>query len=117
MTPPTPEQRRQAQMIWRFMTPDERAAIPWECPVCHEQRRLGLRVRRGRYRGWCSLCANHARIDASTAAVSARKRRARADRTCQGCGATFTPARADGRYCCGACRQAAYRARRKQPAP
>jgi hypothetical protein len=33
-------------------------------------------------------------------------------RKCAGCGATFTPGRADGRYCSGACRQAAYRHRK-----
>jgi hypothetical protein len=35
----------------------------------------------------------------------------RANRPCETCGDTFTPPRADGRYCSDACRQRAYRAR------
>ena len=45
---------------------------------------------------------------------SARRRRERAEprpRTCDACGAAFTPPRKDGRYCSPACRQRAYRHR------
>lgn len=35
-----------------------------------------------------------------------------APRECAACGSTFTPSRADARYCSPACRQRAYRARR-----
>ena len=114
--PPTPDELRLAQLAWRVMNSDERRAflfsISWECPRCHRDVRLGRRVRRGRHRGWCWLCAHRARTDARTAAVSARKRRARADRKCEGCGTLFTPARSDGRFCSNACRQAMYRKRK-----
>jgi len=76
-----------------------------DCPVCGV-RHTGLPTY-GRFRGYCWPCRDAARL------ALARKRRAqrRANRTCEHCGATFTPTRADGRYCSGACRQAAYRER------
>lgn len=62
----------------------------------------------------CSAVAEAARVARLNAAVSARRAEARAARkaTCAGCGSTFTPTRADARYCSGACRVAAHRARR-----
>ena len=63
---------------------------------------------RGRWRDYCWRCA----LDAQNALLREQRAQARADRTCQTCGAVFTPARADGRFCSGACRQAAYRQRR-----
>jgi hypothetical protein len=36
------------------------------------------------------------------------------DVTCNGCGESFTPKRADARYCSSACRQRAYRGRRAE---
>lgn len=41
-----------------------------------------------------------------------RRRQARAGKPCVACGQPFTPPRADGRYCSGACRQRAYRRRK-----
>jgi hypothetical protein len=38
------------------------------------------------------------------------------DRTCDACGRTFTPARADARYCSGACRAKASRERKRDEA-
>ena len=47
-------------------------------------------------------------------AAEARRRRTEArgaTRTCQCCGETFEPSRADARFCCASCKQRAYRAR------
>jgi hypothetical protein len=38
--------------------------------------------------------------------------RERAERRCETCGEAFSSKRADARHCSGACRQAAYRARK-----
>jgi hypothetical protein len=46
-------------------------------------------------------------------AWKARRRVEHQPRQCDRCGETFTPTRADARYCTGACRQAAYRERHR----
>ena len=61
----------------------------------------------GRWSGWCYPCAAAALNEARREA----RRQARAGRACGSCGATFTPARADARYCSAACRQRAHRGR------
>jgi hypothetical protein len=67
-----------------------------------------------RWRTYCWPCGNEAEL-ARQRELRAPQRelraRRRANRTCQGCGATFTPGRADGRFCSNKCRQAAYRQR------
>jgi putative heme degradation protein len=39
------------------------------------------------------------------------------EKTCDGCGQPFTPARSDARFCSGRCRTVAYRVRRDGPKP
>lgn len=77
--------------------------IPTECYSCH--RRLVV----GGYR------ANQRWVACSTRCLAALRREDRRDKrsttTCSTCGETFTPARADARYCSSACRQRAYRQR------
>jgi hypothetical protein len=48
------------------------------------------------------------------AVVRARRAEGRAMRPCEGCGESFRPARADGQYCQPACRQRAYRDRKRE---
>jgi hypothetical protein len=111
---PTPDELRLAKLLWSVMSPAEKMAVPWgECPSCREQCTYGQIVKRGHYRGHCWYCAYRARTKISTIHISARKRRARANRTCEHCAAVFTPPRSDGRFCSNACRQAAYRQRTK----
>jgi predicted nucleic acid-binding Zn ribbon protein len=43
-----------------------------------------------------------------------RRRVRRDERPCEECGRAFAPRRADGRFCSSACRQRAYRARRRE---
>ena len=54
-----------------------------------------------------------ARTRASREARNARRRQRPTERRCAVCGDPFTPARADARTCSPACRQRAYRGRRK----
>lgn len=61
-----------------------------------------------RWRGYCIACAS----DAENARRRDERRTRRTGRCCVGCGETFTPPRADGRYCSSACRQKAYRQRK-----
>ena len=55
----------------------------------------------------CERCTPAARA----ARARERRRLARSDRSCEWCGETFEPKRADAKFCSGACRQAAYRHR------
>jgi hypothetical protein len=82
------------------------------CPNCKDERRdwRGQHPSYGRWARYCYPCAD----DAENARQRERRARARADRKCDGCGATFTPGRSDGRFCSGACRQAAYRNRTRK---
>lgn len=73
-----------------------------------DQFRGPYRARARRWSGYCYKCYE----DGKKAEAREARRRARADRTCTGCGVTFTPSRSDGIYCKPACRQAAYRKRR-----
>lgn len=82
------------------------------CPRCG--RCLGYRRhvrrcggKRSRYIGYCYPC----KADAEDERQRELRREARANRPCETCGTLFTPPRADGRYCSGACRQKAYRRR------
>jgi hypothetical protein len=63
----------------------------------------------GRWSGYCAECAE--KLD--LARRRDLRRQARAGRVCENedCCVTFTPKRADGRFCSGRCRQAAYRKR------
>jgi hypothetical protein len=63
-----------------------------------------------RYAGYCWACG----YELEKAKLHEKRRQARADRTCESCGATFTPGRNDGRFCSSACRQAAYRKRTRR---
>ena len=56
------------------------------------------------------FCSTHCRR--STFRAEAKAKRERKPRKCECCPATFTPSRADSRYCSAACRQRAYRERR-----
>ena len=76
------------------------------CIGCLKVRHL---QRYGRWRGYCWRC----KADAENVRQRDLRAQARADRKCEGCGATFTPKRADGRFCSNACRQAMHRRRRK----
>lgn len=86
---------------------------PSRCKVCDRVDGQPYRILRSSYGrrlhwvGYCTLCAR----DAENARTRERRRAARV-RPCHACGATFTPSRADGRYCTQACRQTAYRNRR-----
>jgi hypothetical protein len=84
------------------------------CPNCKDERRdwRGQHPDYGRWARYCYPCAD----DAENARQRDLRAQARADRKCEGCGAIFTPGRADGRFCSSACRQAAYRKRTKTPA-
>lgn len=62
----------------------------------------------GRARSCSPLCGREQRNDDARA----RRLSRRTDRKCVVCDETFTPARADGRYCSSACRQDAYRKRK-----
>ncbi len=75
------------------------------CVVCGEK--AGWIGQRGLRAGFCSRCIT----DTQTLLMSERKKAARADRSCESCGISFTPGRSDGRFCSRACRQKAYRER------
>jgi len=78
-----------------------------------EDRRM-MRTRtwmRPRWEGYCQSCAS----DAENARQRDLRREDRANRACESCSDTFTPPRADGRYCSPACRQKAYRQRKAAP--
>lgn len=71
------------------------------CPAC------GRRLGRTNY--WpATSCSPECRRELR----NARRRVNRSETTCEVCGDTFTPPRADARYCSGRCRQKAYRQRR-----
>jgi hypothetical protein len=53
-----------------------------------------------------TTCSSHCTEQAHNA-----RRRKSAPTSCAGCGETFTPKRADARYCAAACKQRAYRKR------
>jgi hypothetical protein len=57
------------------------------------------------------LCSPSCERLARNAELRERRRSSRGERICEDCGGTFTPPRADGRYCSAACRQRAYRKR------
>ena len=61
-------------------------------------------------------CSERCRLDAWNQRRRAERAAERRFR-CATCGATFTPPRADGRYCSPACRQRAYRQRQHGGAP
>jgi hypothetical protein len=78
---------------------------PDRCTVCKKVVSLPPNYWNAR---WYGYWARRSRMRAFSASA-AHDQQARADRSCESCGATFTPRRADGRYCSNACRQAAYR--------
>ncbi len=86
-----------------------RNAGPSRCKRC-DQPWIGSdnhQVRYGRWAGYCWRCVPRMESERQRDL----RRQARADRECETCSATFTPERADGRYCSAACRQKAYRRR------
>jgi hypothetical protein len=109
------------------------------CPVCKDEHNETFERphrSRGRWRGYCERCARDAEnarrreirhffrahtddgcFDCALIPADRHNPPSESDlvshRQCEGCGAVFTPARADGRYCCSACRQAAYRKRNR----
>jgi hypothetical protein len=77
------------------------------CPGCQRTMVFG---------GFCRTipaCSDRCATLAHGARRRARLEAARADRVCEQCGATFDPPRSDARTCSPACRQKAYRARRR----
>jgi hypothetical protein len=86
--------------------PDISRYRPSRCTVCG--REGPVEHWRNRFAGYCWRCARAA----ENSRMRERRAWARADRSCEHCAATFTPTRSDGRYCCNACRQSAYRVRR-----
>lgn len=77
---------------------------PRRCKGCDKPHERGMHFNS---RGLCYSCEQ----DRQNQQRREQRAAARADRHCERCRATFTPARADGRYCSSACRQAAYRRR------
>jgi hypothetical protein len=86
------------------VTPDEVSACnrisrhDYRCENCKDERLnyFGEPYRKhwhGRWSGYCWACA----ADAENARIRERRAQARTDRTCENCGATFMPRRADGR--------------------
>src|SRR5262245_46376784 len=59
----------------------------------------------------CCFCCQRCAPAARAARARERRRLARCDRSCERCGETFEPKRADAKFCSSACRQAAYRHR------
>jgi hypothetical protein len=92
----TAENREEARIHLQQMND----AIPRPCVVC------------GRRFAWIG---RPNRRTCSEECVRRRRNRARRvrheARTCQNCGGTFTPSRADARHCSGRCRMRALRAR------
>lgn len=85
---------------------------PQRCKGCddvhkHHGGKVWRFVRLGRWVDYCYPCAEKEKL----AERREQRAKARADRCCETCGSTFTPRRADGRYCRSACRQMAYRQR------
>lgn len=81
---------------------------PRPCAGCGEVRegpgsRLNIR----------DLCRYGCERDYQNRQQREQRAAARADRVCETCETTFTPARADGRYCSSPCRQKAYRQRQR----
>lgn len=78
-------------------------------PPCTTCRRPVVDLARTARRHWrptcCAACAR--------AAINAERRERRGERACSTCGTGFTPSRADAAYCSSACRQRAYRGRRR----
>jgi len=104
-----PESLRQEPTIATHVNSRDR-----RCKGCKDERRDSHGERYPRYAyhhgpwvDYCQPCA----VDAQNARQRELRAMIRANRKCEGCGATFTPGRADGRFCSGACRQAAYRQR------
>ncbi|HEY5025392.1 MAG TPA: hypothetical protein VII76_10485 [Acidimicrobiales bacterium] len=66
-----------------------------------------------RWIGYCEACMK----DAENERLREARAQVRAGRRCEECGDAFAPKRSDGRFCCAACRQTAYRKRvgRTQP--
>jgi hypothetical protein len=58
-----------------------------------------------------TFCCEDCHHIASLKAVRGKRSKARGHRTCECCGKTFVPKRADARFCSGACKQRAYRQR------
>jgi len=58
-----------------------------------------------------TFCSQVCRAKALAAHGRNRRREARGDRPCEGCGKTFKPTRTDARFCSVACKQRAYRQR------
>jgi hypothetical protein len=86
----------------------------WRCtvrPCGYCARPVGWYDDQARRRRTLYYCCNRCRGRAYNQLQKARRSAAR-HLTCATCKTTFTPARADGRYCSPACRQRAYRQRR-----
>ena len=81
--------------------------IETACDACRRPLRVVLDRRRRH------VCCS----DRCLQKVKKTERIARRAFTCATCGAAFQPARTDSRYCSGACRQKAYRARGVQERP
>jgi hypothetical protein len=84
------------------------------CVVCDEEYPARYYDGERRWGDHCYWCA----IDTENQRQRDLRAQARADRVCENvnCAGTFTPSRADGKYCSDACRQAAYRSRRSRDA-
>jgi hypothetical protein len=81
---------------------------PQRCKGCNDPAgRRASNYWNARWWGYCWKCAR----DGENARQRERRAKARANRKCETCGGAFTPKRADGRFCSGACRQSAYRER------
>lgn len=87
------------------------------CPEC-ERDHHGWAPRRayGRTGRYCPVCRYSMTHWKQSEARNARRAEARADIVCQTCTEPFEPSRSDARYCSSACRQFAYRVRRRAAA-
>jgi hypothetical protein len=72
-----------------------------------------VNVASGHRRTFCSDSCRQREASSRRAQARLRARQ----RACDGCGVTFVGTRADAHYCSSACRQRAYRLRRKPPPP
>jgi hypothetical protein len=88
------------------------APDPLPCESCGRAVHQGADQRYRRHTFCCDQCAYAFYVSRANAAAKQRRSEARSPRPCATCAEVFEPTRADARFCCGACRQLAYRKRK-----
>lgn len=90
----------------RYVKEDWREPLP--CVHCGRPVRIPTRYQRRPI-----ICGKECRAAVANARARARLRRVLPPRVCAKCGHAFTPRRTDTRFCSLACKQSAYRRRRR----